>query len=245
MKVFLSRAADFFLPRFCLNCNIKLESEIKFICSDCNSHIKETSDKFLSEEYAKKFSENELIDGFYSAFIFDKNSPLQKIIHSLKYSGNYKAGKHLGKLAALKHLNILEELNIDFIIPVPLHTTKKAERGFNQSLYIAKGISEVFNKPVSVKILKRKKFTVSQTGFNLDERKLNMENAFFVKQNKNIEGKSFLLTDDVITTGATIESCAKVLKEKKAKNIFAFSVAIPPDATSSRELKLQGSQDHF
>ena len=244
MASFLSSIADFFLPRFCLHCNIKLSPDVKYLCQECNDLIKPTTAEFLDKEFERKFSEQEIITRLYSSFLFDPDSPLQNLIHNLKYSGNYKIGIHLGKSASARLKQKLSELDIDFIVPVPLHTTKRAERGYNQSYYIAKGISEIVGKPVSKKFVKRNKFTVSQTGFNLTDRQTNMNDAFVAGNSKNISGKNFLLVDDVITTGATIEACGKVLKEKKAKNIFAFSVAIPMDATSFQEPILQELQDH-
>lgn len=110
-------------------------------------------------------------------------------------------------------------------MPVPLHKLKKAERGYNQSYYIAKGYSNILNIPVK-EVCRRIKYTVSQTGFNLKERKENMRNAFLPTNTKIISGKRIILVDDVITTGSTITECAKVLLDNGAGKVFAVSVAL-------------------
>jgi len=239
MAKILKAISDFFLPRFCVNCNKKLFPEIDYLCSGCHSLIKKADSEFIKKEYDKKFFQENLIFQFQSAFLFSTHSPIQNIVHSLKYSQNYKAGIYLGKLAAKIKKDKLKEWDIDMIIPVPLHRIKKAERGYNQAFYIAKGVSNIIGIPVATNIIKRVKFTQSQTTFNLIKRKSNMAEAFKIGNNKKFYGKNILLIDDVITTGATISACAKVLKEKKAKNIFAFSVAIPDETTSCQEPKLQ------
>lgn len=115
---------------------------------------------------------------------------------------------------------------IDLILPVPLHSLKKAERGFNQSFYLAKGMSKALNIPVSQSILKRKRYTESQTQKNLVERTENMLEAFQIKNEKKVKGKNILLIDDVITTGATIRECGKILQASGAGNIYAASIAL-------------------
>ena len=112
------------------------------------------------------------------------------------------------------------------VIPIPLHHLKKAERGFNQSYYIAKGISSQTSIAVKSNIIKRMRFTQSQTTMTLKEREENVEGAFKVRKTENVKGKSVLLVDDVMTTGATINECGKVLLEAGANKVYAVSVAL-------------------
>ena len=123
-----------------------------------------------------------------------------------------KLGEHLGDTFS----------DIDLIVPVPLHHLKKAERGYNQSYYIARGISKSTNIKIEENILKRIRFTQSQTKMNLEERRLNIENAFKVRKIL----RNILIVDDVITTGATVNECGKVLKKAGANEVYAASVAI-------------------
>jgi ComF family protein len=217
---------DFFLPRFCPSCKNKLSSTERFVCSSCLSKIKKASKERLEVEFKRKFLDKKIIRDFKSLYVFEKDKELQNIIHSLKYNGRFLIGIFLGRQLGKKIKNEVENLNINLIMPVPLHQLKKAERGYNQSVYIAKGLSKEINIPVSSGIIKRKKYTQSQTKMNLIERQKNIEEAFKVKNDKKIKGKNILLIDDVITTGATISECGKVLLNSGAGNIYAASVAI-------------------
>ncbi|MDZ7765344.1 MAG: hypothetical protein U5K00_13100 [Melioribacteraceae bacterium] len=111
-------------------------------------------------------------------------------------------GKHLAEASK----EILDAEAIDLIIPMPLHSLKKAERGYNQAYFIAKGFVKIIDKPITTKAVKRKKYTESQTKLTAEERKENMSNAFEVSNPKQIENKNILLIDDVVTSGATVSA---------------------------------------
>jgi ComF family protein len=180
----------------------------------------------LQFEFSRKFKGKNIISGFTSLYLFEKDKELQHIIHSLKYNQRFLVGKFLGKNLGSSLKTTISQWNIDLIVPIPLHHLKKAERGFNQSLYIAKGISTVTKLPLNNSIIKRKRFTQSQTTMNLKERQKNISGAFTIKNKNRLSGKNVLLIDDVITTGATISECGKILLEYGAKKVYAASVAI-------------------
>lgn len=117
---------------------------------------------------------------------------------------------------------------IDAIIPVPLHISKKRIRGFNQSDLICKGLSEVTRLPVDYTSLQRITKTATQTKRSRYERWINVEGIFSVSDAELVKGKHFLLVDDVITTGSTIESCAnELLKYENVKvSVAAIAVAV-------------------
>jgi len=137
-------------------------------------------------------------------------------------------GIFLGRKLASEKSDILKSWRADFIIPVPLFKLKEVERGYNQSYYIAKGISQVISIPIANKFVKRVKNTISQTTLNYEERKENLDRAFILQKRENIKSKRAIIVDDVITTGATVSEIAKVLKENGAEKVFALSVATPP-----------------
>lgn len=112
------------------------------------------------------------------------------------------------------------------IVPVPIHHLKKAERGYNQSDFIAKGLSKSLGIPYSTKLIKRTRYTESQTGLLINERAENVAEAFKVRNSKKIAGKNFLLVDDVITTGATTLECGRALVNAGANSVYACSVGI-------------------
>ncbi len=223
---YLTEIFDFFLPRFCFSCNRKLLSYEEVVCPECLSKIKLADSARLKQEYNRKFLEKKIISGFTSLFVFEKDKELQHIIHSLKYNQRFLVGKFLGGKLGESITSTLKEWLIDFIVPIPLHHLKKAERGYNQSFYIAKGISEITGLPINDKVIKRKRFTQSQTTMNMKERQANISDAFVVNKRDKLNGKNILLIDDVITTGATTSECGKVLLENGANKVYAASVAI-------------------
>ncbi|MCW8803949.1 MAG: ComF family protein [Ignavibacteriaceae bacterium] len=215
---------DFFLPRFCPGCNKKLSVEEKPVCADCLSSILLSDEDRLQNEFDKNFGSAKVIKDFYAKFVFETDKTLQQIIHALKYNKQFKLGIFLGEILSegIKYLN----WQIDLIIPVPIHHLKKAERGYNQSDYIAKGLSKSLNIPYSTKTLKRTKYTESQTMLHINERADNVANAFKVRNAKKINGKNILVVDDIITTGATTQECARALVNRGAKRVYACSIGI-------------------
>ncbi|GAB6281687.1 MAG: ComF family protein [Ignavibacterium sp.] len=219
---------DLFLPRTCNHCGKILTVDERTLCSICYADILQTNQDFMVKEFNKKFNDKRIINDFYSMYIFEKDKTLQSAIHSFKYSGKYYNAIFLGEKLGEK---IIQEKNwnIDYLIPIPLHKLKQIERGYNQSYYISKGLKKILKVSINKKLIKRTKYTQSQTLLNLKERKENMKDAFVVRKNNKIIGKNFLLVDDVITTGATISECGKVLKNAGANKVYASSIAIAED----------------
>jgi len=116
-------------------------------------------------------------------------------------------------------------LDIDLVIPVPLHRIREKKRGYNQSSCIAEGIATELSLPVYEKVLKRTIATQSQTGKGRYDRQENMQNAFCVLNPAIIEGRHVLLVDDVITTGATIEACAAELHKYGIRKLSIIAAA--------------------
>jgi ComF family protein len=217
---------DFILPRFCISCKQKLNTTEQFICNICFNSIRRAEEDRISFEFDKKFRSHNYISDFTSAFIFEKEKALQHLIHSLKYEDNFRVGIILGKKIGELLSHKIDLWEADIIIPVPLHRLKKAERGYNQSYFISWGLKKVTSIPIMQNILKRRKFTRTQTELTAEERKENVKDAFSVTRVKPIFGKRIILIDDVITTGATISACAEVLIQAGAEKVFAVSVAI-------------------
>jgi len=237
---FINNIFDFFIPRFCICCDSKLETSESFVCNSCMLKFNKVPDELLADEYSRKFKNSDLISGLYSHLVFIKDSEIQTIIHSLKYQQKFLIGKMLGKLAANGALDKINSWKCNAIIPIPLHKLKKTKRGYNQAYFISKGIADIIELPVVSNAIKRIKFTETQTKLNIKERENNVYNAFKIRNKNRIKNKNLILVDDVITTGATIKECAKILKENGAKNIFAISVALANHGkiTSNSEPKL-------
>jgi len=164
-----------------------------------------------------------------AAFSFyTRDSRIRRLIHQLKYKGVKEIGHELGRIYArsLKSSGFLDD--IDIIIPVPLHPTKKRQRGFNQSDIISQGISDVSGIPVDTSLLFRKTVTKTQTRKSRFDRWTNVQDIFSVTDFDKLRGLHILLVDDVITTGSTIEACVnEILKAEETKVsvvALAFSV---------------------
>ena len=146
-------------------------------------------------------------------------------IHQFKYGRNISAGAALASFMAEFCFPDFDFTDYSLIIPVPLHIRRLRERGFNQSLILAKSIEKKYQIPVNFSLLKRRKFTLTQTGLNKKERKNNIKGAFAVTDNAKTEGKNIILIDDVYTTGATINQCAKTLIKAGASKVAVLTLA--------------------
>jgi ComF family protein len=226
---FLMPFGDFFFPPLCFSCNVKLQENETRLCSSCWNSIEPVGDADRTVDVLRsRFQEGGVIDDFESCYYFEHNGVLQKIAHSLKYEAVTVFGQELGRHLGEKIAACGKFTGIDAIIPVPLHRLKRRERGYNQSEFISYGIAEKLNQPVLTSLIQRKKKTISQTHLTAEERAKNVEDAFEIprKVMPTVKGKVFLLVDDVITTGATIQSMAWVLKNAGAKKIYVGSAAL-------------------
>lgn len=161
-----------------------------------------------------------------AAFSFyNKGSRIRNLIHNLKYKGIKEIGYELGRVYGLSLKSSGFTADIDLIIPVPLHPTKKRIRGFNQSDTISTGIADVTGLPVDTTSLVRTAVSATQTKRSRYERWTNVEGIFRVTDPEIIMGRHILLVDDVITTGSTIESCANELLKVEGVRVSVVALA--------------------
>jgi ComF family protein len=164
------------------------------------------------------------IENTASYLYFQKKGIVQSILHKLKYKGEKELGVFMGRIYGYELRDTLFA-QVDVIIPVPLHIQRLKKRGYNQSEMFAKGLAEVFHKPVDVESLKRRIANPSQTRKHRYERWLNVNEVFEVIYPENLVGKHILLVDDVVTTGATLESCANVILECENTKVSIVTLA--------------------
>lgn len=150
---------------------------------------------------------------------------IMEAIHKFKYGRNITVGAALGSCMADFSFPDFDYSEYSLLIPVPLHIKRLRERGFNQSLLLARKLAEKHGLPVNFSLLKRHKFTLTQTGLNKAEREKNIKGAFIVEDRQKISGQSIILIDDVYTTGGTINECAKVLLKAGAEKVAALTLA--------------------
>lgn len=218
---------DFFFLAACFHCGNRLNDGESRVCTQCWSSLTPVrSNDFTFRVMVERFREAGIIDAFVPLYYFEKGKVLQSLAHALKYEEITSFGKELG----VKIGERLQQRRIaaDAVIPVPLNKRKERERGYNQSEFIARGVSNVMRIPVLPHAVRRVKYTVTQTQLNADERKENIADAFVVDADScsHVRDKVVIIVDDVITTGSTIQEAGKVLKNAGAKMIVAASAGL-------------------
>jgi ComF family protein len=149
--------------------------------------------------------------------------PLSNAIQDFKYRRRLNVGKILSKISS--SWNPFSNQMYDLILPVPLHLRRLRWRGFNQSLLLAQAIGRSQNVLVDPFLLERIRPTVPQTELNEKERRNNVRGAFAVSIPERLQGASVLLIDDVYTSGATVNECARVLCQNGAATVDVFTLA--------------------
>jgi ComF family protein len=160
------------------------------------------------------------LDGILAVAVFA--DPLRQAIHALKYENNTALAAPLGSMmVGLWQLGGMPQA--DLILPVPLHTRRHAERGYNQSRLLARVLGRGVGVPVDERILVRQRHTLPQVGLGVSERQQNVEGAFACRG--DLQGKTMVVVDDVCTTGATLEACAAALRASGAAGVWGFTLA--------------------
>ena len=199
-------------PRLCLSCSNVLHNTEHNICHNClaNLHLTDFDIKSNNPVY-NRLSAIVNIEKATALFVFDKSGIVQELIHQLKYNNHQEIGKFFAETA----LDYLTENNffndIDYIVPVPLHPKKQQQRGYNQMTEFGRNLGNFFSIPYTENILLRQIYTESQTKKNALQRRENVSQAFKIANPEKYAGKHFVIIDDVITTGATIEACAETI----------------------------------
>ncbi|SCG81899.1 Competence protein F DNA transformation protein comF [Proteiniborus sp. DW1] len=149
---------------------------------------------------------------------------LRKAIYRYKYESKPYMYKSFGEfmLYAFEKENIT---NIDLIVPVPLHRSRKAERGYNQAELLAKYLSSKLGIPLNSRNLIRTKATKIQNKLSRHEREQNLKDAFIIRQSNVFKDKRILLVDDIFTTGATVNECSRILMECGVKEVYVITIA--------------------
>lgn len=218
---------NLFFPKVCDGCRgILLQNENVF-CTLCRHEMPLTQYHLdVKNEAVKKFYGKVDIQ-FASAFLyFNKKGMVQELIHNLKYKGHEEIGTALGNWYAEDLKEVSFEIPFDAVIPVPLHKRKFKERGYNQITTFGKAIAEGFDISFNENLLFRKVYSKTQSKKNLIGRSENIENIFDVEFTETDHNKHFLLVDDVLTTGATIEACSRALLKIPGAKVSTVCIAM-------------------
>ncbi len=227
MKRFLTGFFDFLFPPMCAGCRKKLVRGETLICTLCFGSFPETDFHTLAENPVTQrlIGKTTLAYGV-ALYSLKKKSPLEQVLFAMKYKNQPKIGELLGTYYGniLKKSTIAD--NTDAIIPIPLHPKRLYERGYNQSDFFAQGLATLLELPLYVDCIKRIRNTPSQTQKNKAERILNVKDAFKVAHSECIAQKHLVLVDDILTTGATLVSCAQTLLEQGADAVSVAAIAM-------------------
>jgi ComF family protein len=214
-----------FFPVNCLLCGKRLPTPREVICLSCELKIPRTGYTVSPRNPVHMgFWGRIHVEQSTSLFRFEKGSSYQSLLHDLKYRGNRRVGMYLGRLLGhdLKNSSFAQ---CDVIVPVPIHPKRQRQRGYNQSEIIARGVADILQLPVEVKLLRRKTHRGSQTFMGRYERFENVLGSFDIaKKAPPMNGKTILLIDDVVTTGATLEACCQVLFRQYRCRVYIATV---------------------
>lgn len=227
---FLSSATDFVCPFPCLSCGTEPGDDKNLFCGECLSEFSiiapprcpgcgGTLDGVL--EYCTKCMEFDKRpwDGAFA--LFNLRGAGQKLVYAFKFYGRPELARPFADLA--RELLENEDLQIDAIIPVPLHWSRCFTRGYNQSALFCEELSRL-TKIKFQPALQRVKRTRQQARLDRNERRKNLSGAFALKPGVDLRGKTILLVDDVMTTGATLSAAAKAFDKSELKAIYTLVI---------------------
>lgn len=216
---------DILYPKTCLGCDGMLQTGEEVLCIKCRHDLPLTNHHLIPENDAfKRLAGRVPLEKVMSMLVFEQRGIVQQIIHKLKYRGHEEVGNLLGYWYGEI---IKNELNgVDEIIPVPLHKKRLKERGYNQITTFCNALSDCLEIPINNKILIRKLYSKTQTKKAFFLRTDIQKEIFDVNFSERDTGKHFLLVDDVLTSGTTLEQCAKTLLKIPNTQISIVTMAL-------------------
>lgn len=236
MKGMLTALSDLVFPPLCPGCGVPARQGEQGFCPSCLSSIKAVTtpqclccgipfassaggDHLCADCIASRppFSRARAI-GRFEATLLDA-------IHRFKYGHHMITGETLGRMMAEYRYPGLSPEQYEIVIPVPLHIQRLRERGFNQSLVLARNLADRHSLQLDFTALKRHVRTAAQVELGRKEREKNVRGAFAVRYPERVAGKRVLLVDDVYTTGSTLRECARMLIGAGAEDVAAVTLA--------------------
>jgi ComF family protein len=217
---------DQLLPRHCVLCGQRPDAG--FLCVPCLSELPWSGpacprcgiETPAGQCCGRCLRRPPAFDATVAAFRY--GPPLDRLIQGLKYAGDLSVARALGSAMA----QVGRTLDFDVIVPVPLHRARLAERGYNQSLELARPLGRAAGRPLWIEALERVRQTPAQAGLSLRERRRNLRGAFAAR--RRFDGLRVLVVDDVMTSGATLDALARCLRQAGATAVTNLVCARTP-----------------
>ncbi len=214
-------------PHVCTGCGNDILSTDTVLCMKCIDAMPETNFELHPNNPVEKTFWGRLpLINATAQFYFTKESLMQHLMHQLKYKGNRELGLQLGKIMGDQINRSGRFTDIHALIPLPLFPAKEKRRGYNQATVLCQGMAESMKIPVLDKVIIRPQHTETQTKKGRIERWKNMEGKFVLTIPEAIKNKHVLLVDDVVTTGATLESCGNELLQAENVRLSVATLCI-------------------
>ena len=226
VKAWCDALVHVFYPSLCFGCNNELIQGDQFLCLQCQAELGRTQFEAIRNNPVEKlFWGRADIQFAASTYYYIESTPLQKVIHHIKYRQEKELGIHMGERMGLHGSDLFNACKTDLCIPMPLHPKKEYKRGYNQASLLCEGIFKQTGIPYNEKALVRNENTRTQTKKSRIERWENVASVFDVNEPSIIKDKHVVVVDDVITTGASTEACVHTLMQHGAKTAGVYSLA--------------------
>jgi ComF family protein len=225
---FWTKLFDVISPRSCAICGRRLSPNEQVLCAVCHLHLPATGyeRKPLDNPLARLFWGIMPVERAAALFFYEPKSEISQLIFDMKYRSRPEVGEAMGELTALKFAAKGFFEGIDAIVPMPITRLRQWKRGYNQSMMIARGVSNITGLPIYNNVVKRTRFSESQTKKSALDRLRNVDGVFHLSDAERIADKHILLIDDIITTGATVSACGRELAKAHGVSISILSLGM-------------------
>lgn len=222
----ISAISHFLYPSICLGCKKHEIGQNEWLCLSCLNALPFTGFENTRDNPVEQLFWGRLPISFASScFFYVEKTPIQRLIHEVKYKERQAVGKWLGQIMGKQLETVFRSNMVDCMVPMPLHPKKQKQRGYNQASLLCEGINSITGCAFDEHILFRNYNTPTQTKKTRIERWDNVSEVFSIPCAAAINNKHIVLIDDVITTGASTEACAARLINEGARAVSVCSLA--------------------